>query len=217
MTLTEEISLFLQRGSASKVKEKVELALSQGVSPTEILEKGLVDGMTVIGDKFKENEVFVPEVLLSARAMSAGIELLRPYLISEGTKSKGTVVIGTIRGDLHDIGKRIVKIMMEGKGLEVIDLGTDVLPETFLQKAQEYHADVICCSSLLTTTMMEIKKVVDKRNKEGLQEKIKIMIGGAPITQAFCEKIGADYYTEDASSAADVALKICTENRNKKK
>jgi len=214
MTLTEEISLFLQRGSVSKVKEKVELALSQGVSPTEILEHGLVGGMTVIGDKFKENEVFVPEVLLSARAMSAGIELLRPYLIKEGKKSKGTIVIGTVRGDLHEIGKRIVKIMMEGKGLTVIDLGTDVLPETFLQKAQEYHADVICCSSLLTTTMMEIKKVVEKRNKEGLQEKIKIMIGGAPITQEFCDKIGADYYTEDASSAADVALKICTENRN---
>lgn len=215
MTLTEEISLFLQRGSVSKVKEKVALALSQGVSPTDVLEKGLVSGMTIIGDKFKENEVFVPEVLISARAMSAGIELLRPYLISEGVQAKGTVVIGTICGDLHDIGKRIVKIMMEGKGLTVVDLGTDVLPETFVQKAQEYHADVICCSSLLTTTMMGIKKVVEKRNKEGLHDAIKILIGGAPITQAFCDKIGADYYAEDASSAADVALKICTENRNR--
>ena len=165
--------------------------------------------MSIVGEKFKKNEVFVPEVLVAARAMNAGVEILRPYLVASGVTTKGKAVIGTVKGDLHDIGKNLVKMMLEGKGLEVIDLGVDVSAETFVAKAIEYKAQVICCSALLTTTMGEMKNVVDKAIEEGIRDQVKIMIGGAPITQAFCDSIGADYYTCDAASAADVALQIC--------
>ena len=166
--------------------------------------------MSVVGEKFKRNEVFVPEVLVAARAMNAGVEILRPYLVSAGVTSKGTVVIGTVKGDLHDIGKNIVKMMLEGKGLTVVDLGVDVSAQTFIEKAKEVGAQIICCSALLTTTMSEMKEVVELLNKEGLHDQIKVMIGGAPLTQEYCDAIGADFYTVDAASCSDVALKICT-------
>ena len=159
--------------------------------------------------KFKNNEVFVPEVLIAARAMNAGVEILKPHLASSGAEKKGTVVLGTVKGDLHDIGKNIVKIMLEGKGLEVVDLGVDVAPETFVEKAIETNADIIACSALLTTTMTEMKNVVDKTVEAGIRDKVKIIIGGAPVTQSFCDSINADYYTSDAASASDVALEIC--------
>ena len=211
MSILVEIGDFLQRGRAPKVKELVQQALDQGIDPNTILEEGLLSAMGIVGEKFKKNEVFVPEVLVAARAMNAGVEILRPHLIASGVTTKGKAVIGTVKGDLHDIGKNIVKMMLEGKGLEVIDLGVDVPAEVFVQKAIEHNAQVICCSALLTTTMMEMKEVVEKAEEAGIRDKVKIMIGGAPITQDFCDSIGADYYTLDAASAADVALKICNE------
>ena len=209
MSIFEEISTYLQRGRAPKVKELIQQALDEGIEPKLILEEGLLSAMSVVGEKFKRNEVFVPEVLVAARAMNMGVEVLRPYLVATGVTTKGTVVIGTVKGDLHDIGKNLVKMMLEGKGLEVIDLGVDVSADTFVEKALEHNAQVICCSALLTTTMMEMKNVVDKADKEGVRGKVKIMIGGAPITQAFCDSIGADFYTPDAATAAETALNIC--------
>lgn len=209
MEVLQEISELLQRGRAPKVKEAVAKALEEGVKPQVILEDALLAGMSIVGDKFRKNEVFVPEVLVAARAMNAGVDILRPYLIAEGITTKGTAVLGTVKGDLHDIGKNIVKMMLEGKGLQVIDLGVDVPAETFIQKAIEHNANVICCSALLTTTMGEMKAVVEQAKAAGIRDKVKIMIGGAPITQAFCDEIGADYYTADGASAAEVALSVC--------
>jgi len=209
MAILEEISELLQKGKAPLVKEKVQIALDEGISAKDILEQGLLTGMSIIGEKFKNNEVFVPEVLIAARAMNMGVGVLKPYLIEEGVESKGTAVIGTVKGDLHDIGKNLVKMMLEGKGITVIDLGTDVSPETFVDSAIENNALIICCSALLTTTMGEMKKVVETANEKGVREKFKIMVGGAPITQSFCDSIGADCYTPDAASAASAALAFC--------
>ncbi|MCI6706154.1 MAG: corrinoid protein [Eisenbergiella massiliensis] len=208
-TRLSEISAFLQQGRAAKVKDCVQQALDAGIPPEEILEKGLMDGMNTVGQDFKQNKVFVPEVLIAARAMTKGIEVLRPYLVAEGIEEKGTVVIGTVKGDLHDIGKNLVHMMMEGKGLRVIDLGVDVSVEQYLDAAQEYNADVIVCSALLTTTMSEMKAVMDAVKASPLAGKVKVMIGGAPVTQAYCDIIGADCYTPDAASAADAALAFC--------
>jgi len=209
MDILNEISTFLQQGRTPKVKELVAAAIEEGVEPQKILEDGLLAGMSIIGEKFKNNEVFVPEVLIAARAMNAGVEILKPQLVAAGVKSKGTAVLGTVKGDLHDIGKNIVKMMLEGKGLAVIDLGVDVAPENFVAQAQEHHADIICCSALLTTTMNEMKHVVEQAESAGIRDNVKIMIGGAPVTQSFCDSIGADYYTSDAARCADIALQIC--------
>lgn len=209
MAILEEISTLMQQGRAPKVKELVAQALEEGIGPKEILEDGLLSAMSIVGEKFKNNEVFVPEVLIAARAMNAGVEVLKPHLVSEGVESKGTVVLGTVKGDLHDIGKNLVKMMMEGKGLNVVDLGVDVSPEKFIEAAQENNAQIIACSALLTTTMGEMKNVVDALEAKGLRDQYKVMIGGAPVTQAYCEQIGADSYTEDAASAADAALAYC--------
>ena len=206
-----EISEWLQKGRAPKVKAAVMKALEEGIPASEILEDGLLAGMDIIGQKFKNNEVFVPEVLVAARAMNRGVEILRPYLVEDGVETKGTVILGTVKGDMHDIGKNLVRMMMEGKGLEVIDIGVDVPTESFLDAAREHNAKLICCSALLTTTMGEMKNVVDAVKASEMNGKVKIMIGGAPITQTFCEQIGADCYTPDAASAAEVALKFCEE------
>ena len=206
-----EISEWLQKGRAPKVKAAVTKALEEGIPASEILEDGLLAGMDIIGQKFKNNEVFVPEVLVAARAMNRGVEILRPYLVEDGVETKGTVILGTVKGDMHDIGKNLVRMMMEGKGLEVIDIGVDVPTESFLDAAREHNAKLICCSALLTTTMGEMKNVVDAVKASEMNGKLKIMIGGAPITQTFCEQIGADCYTPDAASAAEVALKFCEE------
>ena len=206
-----EISEWLQKGRAPKVKAAVTKALEEGIPASEILEDGLLAGMDIIGQKFKNNEVFVPEVLVAARAMNRGVEILRPYLVEDGVETKGTVILGTVKGDMHDIGKNLVRMMMEGKGLEVIDIGVDVPTESFLDAAREHNAKLICCSALLTTTMGEMKNVVDAVKASEMNGKVKIMIGGAPITQTFCEQIGADCYTPDAASAAEAALKFCME------
>lgn len=209
MQILQEISANLQKGSAKAVKELVQKALDEGISAKTILEEGLLAGMNVIGEKFKNNEVYVPDVLIAARAMNAGTELLKPHLADSGVKAAGKVVLGTVKGDLHDIGKNLVRMMMEGKGLEVVDLGVDVPTEKFIEKAIEIDVDIIACSALLTTTMTEMKNVVDAVNNSELKGKVKIMVGGAPITDAFCKSIGADYYAPDAASAADVAINIC--------
>ena len=206
-----EISEWLQKGRAPKVKAAVTKALEEGIPASEILENGLLAGMDIIGQKFKNNEVFVPEVLVAARAMNRGVEILRPYLVEDGVETKGTVILGTVKGDMHDIGKNLVRMMMEGKGLEVIDIGVDVPTESFLDAAREHNAKLICCSALLTTTMGEMKNVVDAVKASEMNGKVKIMISGAPITQTFCEQIGADCYTPDAASAAEAALKFCEE------
>ncbi len=209
MSVLEEISENLQKGKAKIVKELVQNAVDSGIDPETVLREGLLPGMSVIGEKFKNNEVYVPEVLVAARAMNTGAQVLKPYLEKAGVKAAGKVCIGTVQGDLHDIGKNLVKMMMEGKGLEVVDLGTDVAPETFIQTAIEQNCQIICCSALLTTTMGVMEEVVKKAVEAGIRDKVKIMIGGAPVDEAFCEKIGADKYTPDAASAADAAAEFC--------
>lgn len=209
MAVLQEISEQLQRGKAKLVKELVQQAIDEGIPAKQILEEGLLSGMGVIGVKFKNNEVFVPEVLVAARAMNMGVQVLKPHLQESGVQAKGRVCIGTVKGDLHDIGKNLVKLMMEGKGLEVIDLGTDVAPETFIRTAVEQDCGVICCSALLTTTMSAIGDVVKAAEEAGIRDKVSIMVGGAPVTQAFCDQIGADVYTPDAATAADAAAELC--------
>lgn len=209
MELLEQISEHLQKGKAKEVRELVQKAVDEGIPSQIILEEGLLSGMGIISEKFKRNEVFVPEVLVAARAMSQGAALLKPLLIADGVKARGRVCIGTVKGDLHDIGKNLVKMMMEGKGLEVVDLGTDVAPETYVQTAVEQGCQIICCSALLTTTMGMMEEVVKKAEEAGIRDKVKIMVGGAPVTEAFCEQIGADKYTADAASAADAAVALC--------
>lgn len=210
MSVLNEISTFVQQGRAKNVKELVSQALNDGIDAKQILDEGLLAGMDVVGEKFKNNEVYVPEVLISARAMNMGVELLKPYLQSSGVEEKGTVVLGTVKGDLHDIGKNLVRMMMEGKGLKVIDLGTNVEPEAYVKAAIENNAKIIACSALLTTTMGEMKNVVDCLEASGKHGEIKVMVGGAPVTESFCQSIGADCYTADAASAADAALAFCS-------
>ena len=209
MVVLSEISENLQKGKAKIVKEMVAQAIEEGGSPSQILNEGLLEGMNVIGEKFKNNEVYVPEVLVAARAMNMGLEVLKPHLQASGVEAKGKVCIGTVQGDLHDIGKNIVKMMLEGKGLEVIDLGVDVPAATFVQTAKEQNCQVICLSALLTTTMDVMREVVEEAEKQGIRDSVKIMVGGAPINDDFCKRIGADCYTSDAASAATAAVEFC--------
>jgi methanogenic corrinoid protein MtbC1 len=207
MQILNEINGFLQKGLAAKVEESVKKALEDGLSPKDILDGGLVAGMNEVGEKFKNNEMFVPEILVAARAMYKGMAVLRPRLVEDGVEPKGTVVIGTVKGDLHDIGKNLVKMMMEGKGLKVVDLGVDVAPADYAKAAKEHGAEIIACSALLTTTMDEMRNVVTAVKDEGLSAKV--LIGGAPVTESYRAVIGADGYASDAASAADLALSFC--------
>ena len=209
--ILQEISEKLQAGKANDVKALVQQAIDEGLSAQQILEEGLVSGMNVIGEKFKNNEVFIPEVLVAARAMNMGAALLKPLLVAEGVKASGKVVIGTVQGDMHDIGKNIVKMMMEGKGLDVIDLGADVSPQRFVETAKNENAQIICYSALLTTTMGVMADVVKLAEEAGIRDRVKIMVGGAPLSDAFCEQIGADAYSPDATSAAEKAVEFCAE------
>ena len=207
--MLNQISENLQKGKAKLVKQLVQEAIDAGIPAQVILEQGLIAGMNIVGEKFRNNEVFVPEVLVAARAMNMGTVLLKPLLAAEGVKANGRVCIGTVQGDLHDIGKNLVKMMLEGKGLEVIDLGTDVSAETFVKTAQEQQCQIICCSALLTTTMGVMADVVKAAEAAGIRDQVKIMIGGAPVSEAYCQQIGADAYTPDAASAAEVAVNFC--------
>ena len=206
--LMNEIGAALEKGKRKLVVQYVQQAIDEGVPAQQILSEGLLPGMDRVGVKFRNNEIFVPEVLVAARAMNAGAELLKPLLAEAGAVSAGKIVLGTVKGDLHDIGKNLVKMMMEGKGLEVIDLGVDVAPEAFVQAAMEHNANLIGCSALLTTTMPVMGEVVKAAEAAGIRDKVKIMIGGAPVTQEFCDSIGADAYTPDAAAAAEKAVAL---------
>lgn len=211
--IINDISEFLQKGRAKNVKSLVETALAQGIDAQVILNDGLLAGMMIVGGKFKRNEVFVPEVLVAARAMSMGISVLEPILLKQGNEPKGKAVIGTVKGDLHDIGKNLVTIMMKSAGFEMYDLGVDVEPERFIEEAEKVGADIICMSALLTTTMPGMKAVIEKLEEKGLRDKYIVMIGGAPVSQAFADEIGADYYTPDAASAAETAAAAIADRR----
>jgi corrinoid protein of di/trimethylamine methyltransferase len=208
MAELEQISEMMQKGKAKEVKELCQEALDQGIAAQTILDDALLAAMSIVGEKFKNNQVFVPEVLIAARAMNSGLEILKPELEAGGAEAKGKVVIGTVKGDLHDIGKNLVKIMIEGKGLEVIDLGTDVAPEKYIETAKAEGAKIIALSALLTTTMTQMENVVKAATDAGIRDDVTIMVGGAPVTQSFCESIGADIYTPDAATAAEKAMEV---------
>ena len=204
----KELSLLVQKGNAKKVKELVSLGLEENMSAEEILNEGLISAMGEVGIKFKNNEIYVPEMLIAARAMNAGMQILEPILAAAGVKAIGTAVIGTVKGDLHDIGKNLVRMMLKGIGIEVYDMGVDVSAEAFADKAEEVGAQIVCLSALLTTTMPSMKVIIDEFTKRGIRDKYIFMIGGAPITANFAKQIGADHYTADAATAAEVAKSL---------
>lgn len=208
MSKLAEISAAVEKGKMKLVKELVPQAIEEGLSGRTILEEGLLHGMSIVGDRFTRNEAFVPEVLVSARAMYKGIELIKPLLQEEGDEKVGKACIGTIQGDLHDIGKNIVKLMLESKNIEVIDLGVDVAPEKFIETAINEKCDLICVSALLSTTMNGMGKVVELAKEQGIRDDVIIMVGGAPVTQTFCDQIGADAYTDDGNAAAVRAVEL---------
>lgn len=209
MTIVEDIYSAVLRGKRKEVAPLVQQALDEGLGAEEVLNEALVAAMSEIGERFSRNEAFVPEMLVAARAMSAGTEVLKPHLAEEGAEPVGKAVIGTVKGDMHDIGKNLVRMMIEGKGFEVTDLGVDVAPEQFVTFLQEHDdVDVVCCSALLTTTMPEIGATIRAIEEAGLRDKVKVMVGGAPVTQAFADEVGADAYTPDAGAAAVRAVEL---------
>ena len=205
MTVIEQISELLQQGKAKNLQEMVHQAIGDGHSPKVILEDGLLAGMSIIGEKFKINEVYVPDVLIASRAMNAGMEILKPLLLKEDIKPMGKIVLGTVEGDIHDIGKNLVKIMFQGAGFEVIDMGIDVSAAKFTAKVKEEKPQILAMSALLTTTMVAMDKVIKALENEGLRDQVFIMVGGAPVNENFAKSIGADAYAPDAATAADIA------------
>ena len=208
MDILTEIKENLIKGKANEVKALVTKALAEKVGASDILNKGMLAGMGIIGERFKKNEVYVPEVLIAARAMKAGMEILKPALADAKIQPRGVVVIGTVKGDLHDIGKNLVGMMLEGGGFRVVDAGINVEPAKFIELAKANNAQLIGTSALLTTTMTNMKAVVDAVAASDMKGKLKVMIGGAPVTQAFCDEIKADGYAPDAASASDLAKKL---------
>ena len=205
MNRFDEISALLQKGRPRELSALVQEELADGTSANDILTKALIPGMSAVGEWFKKNEIFVPEVLITARAMNAALNILKPVLAQAGVEPIGKAVICTVKGDLHDIGKNLVKMMIEGTGIQVIDLGIDCPPERVVEAVREYQPDIVCLSALLTTTMVNQKATIDALRAAGLRDKVKVMVGGAPVTQAFADEIGADSYTPDAATAAEVA------------
>lgn len=204
----ELISEALIRGDRDVVRELVEKTIARGLSAEEVLNRSLRPGMEEVGIRFKTGAFFIPEVLLAARAMKTGMEVLRPSLVGKEIEPAGKVVLGTVKGDLHDIGKNLVGIMMEGAGFEVIDLGIDIPPERFIEAVREEKPDILGLSALLTTTMLEMKTSIEALEEVGLQSKVKIMVGGAPVTQSYADQIGADGYAPDAASAVEKAREL---------
>jgi len=204
----QEVASAVIAGNRKKVQELVEDALKEGVPPEKIINEGLLAGMSVIGERFKKNEIFVPEVLVSARAMQVGMDILKPLLTKSSGVIKGKVVIGTVEGDLHDIGKNLVAIMFEGAGYQVIDLGIDVPPDKFVEAIREHNPDIVGMSALLTVTMPQMKVTLDVMEKEGVREKVKVIVGGAPVTEEFAKEIGADGYAPDATSAVELVNRL---------
>jgi len=208
LEILEEIATAVEKGEVAAVQSLTQKALAQKIPAVEILNKGLVAGMNIVGERFKNNEIFIPEVLVSAKAMKGGMELVRPLLAEADIESRGKVVIGTVKGDLHDIGKNIVAMLLEGAGFEVKDLGTDVSKEKFLEVVKKERAHVLGMSALLTTTMTYMREVIKATEEANLRKKVKIIIGGAPITQSYADEIKADGYAPDAASAVDLVKSL---------
>jgi len=202
----DALKVAMKSGKVPEVRRLVEALLAEGAPAADILNLGLLEAMNEVGQRFKKNEVFVPEVLIAARAMKAGTELLKPHLIEAGVKAVATAIMGTVKGDLHDIGKNLVVMMLEGAGFAVVDAGVDVAPEKFVALAKEHNAKIVGLSALLTTTMPSMKTAVEAVRAAGLDAKV--IIGGAPVTQAYCDAIGADGYSADAASAAELAKRL---------
>ncbi|MEA3440345.1 MAG: corrinoid protein [Chloroflexota bacterium] len=206
--LLKQMQTDLYNGNMDAVEAATRKAIDDGMSPKEILDDGLIAGMDEVGRDFKAGDLFIPEVLLCARAMHAGLEILRPLLAESGVPTQGKLVIGTVAGDLHDIGKNLVSMMFQGAGFEVIDLGTDVSPEKFVETVRAENADLVGMSALLTTTMPSMKATIDAFIQAGLRDKVKVLIGGAPVTTEYSEAIGADGFAPDAGAAVDVAREL---------
>ncbi|RJP73510.1 MAG: cobalamin-binding protein [Candidatus Abyssobacteria bacterium SURF_17] len=203
-----QLSEALQKGDMETVKKLTSDALNEGLSPARILSDGLIAGMDIVGEKFKKNEMYIPEVLIAARAMHAGLSILQPKLVETGAKPVGKIAIGTVKGDLHDIGKNLVGMMLRGAGFEVLDLGIDVSTEKFVEAAKQEGVQIVGMSALLSTTMPHLKMVIEALHQAGLTSKVKIMVGGAPITQRYADEIGADGYAPDAASGVDKARQL---------
>lgn len=212
MSKIQEVATAVERGKSKKVAGLVQEALDSGATAPEIL-NAMIDSMTVVGDKFTKNEIFVPEMLVAARAMQKGVEVLKPLLVGDNAVSAGKMIMGTVAGDLHDIGKNLVKMMMDGAGIEMVDLGVDVPEEKFVEKAEEIGADIVCLSALLTTTMPAIETTIKAFEDKGIKDKYIFMIGGAPVSEEYAKQVHADYYTTDAAAAADVAKKVLQEKK----
>lgn len=209
MSVLQELSLNVEKGKRKVVPGLVQQALDEGIDPNVILNEGMIDAMGRVGEAFRDGKIFVPEMLIAAKAMQAGVATLKPALAAGGAVSRGKIILGTVAGDLHDIGKNLVGMMLESAGFEVIDLGVDVADEVFLETYDKNpDTKIICLSALLTTTMPAMRSAVAKINAAPWRSKVKVMVGGAPITQAFCDEIGADCYTADAASAAEAAKKL---------
>jgi 5-methyltetrahydrofolate--homocysteine methyltransferase len=206
--ILQKIASNLYNGEEEVVTELVQQALAQGMTPEEVLKGGLIAGMDEVGRDFKAGDLFVPEVLVAARAMHAGMAVIRPLLSGTGAAGMGKYVIGTVKGDLHDIGKNLVKMMLEGAGFETVDLGTDVSAEGFVAAVREHQPRLLGMSALLTTTMIQMKTIIDALEEAGLRDSVKIMVGGAPVTAAYAQQIGADAYAPDAASAVDSARSL---------
>lgn len=212
MAILENIALALQRGDSKGIAELLQQALDNDHAPKEIMDRGLIAGMNVVGDRYKQHEIFLPEVLLAAKAMHVGMDKLKPLFLKDEVPFLGRVVIGTVQGDIHDIGKNLVAIMLAGAGFEVIDLGKDVSPKKFIETAVEQNAKVIGMSALLTTTMPAMKKVVEGLKEKGLDGRIKTVIGGAPVSGEFAEHIGADGYGHDSVQAVDCIRRLVSQS-----
>ena len=203
--ILQQIASNLYDGEDSLVADLVQKALDQGMKPNEVLQGGLITGMDEVGRDFKAGDLFVPEVLIAARAMHAGMNILRPLLSESDAAGAGKYVIGTVKGDLHDIGKNLVKMMLEGAGFETVDLGTDVEPGAFVEAVREHQPVLVGMSALLTTTMVQMRATIEALVEAGVRDSVKIMVGGAPVTEAFAQEVGADAYAPDAATAVDVA------------
>lgn len=208
MNILQQLSEQLQQGNPKKVAELTQQAITENIDTKTILDQGLIAGMSVLGEKFKQHEIFLPDVLLAAKAMYTGMDLLKPLMIKEGIPTIGKVVIGTVQGDLHDIGKNLVVIMLRGAGFEVIDLGNDVSPQKFIDTAEKENADVIGMSALLTTTMPVMKKVIELARERSLYGKKKFIVGGAPLSSEYAKEIGADAYCFDGMSAVETVKRF---------
>ena len=198
----------VMNGDASVVESEVKKALNEGADAQDILAKGLIGGMNVVGERFRDGDMFLPEVLMSASAMHKGLDIVRPLLAKSGQGLATKVIMGTVEGDIHDIGKRIVGFLLQGNGFDVIDLGTDLKAEVFIQAIEEHKPDVLGMSALLTTTMLNMGKVIELLREKGLREKIKVMVGGAPVSEEFAKSIGADGYAPEAGSAVELVKKL---------